>query len=177
MRVNTVKIPIDFGLHWHWPSISFLILKPIFVPIWDKMLFASFFVVYTLVRPLLSSHSPYILVVWVTWKLKAWSGLTNLSTNRHDLPWKKSMQPDLIGWGWRMLICGKKHHNFCIIPYSYHTISYHCVPQTLSFTKCKVYCFPRILSFTKWEVCCVPQILSFSKWEVYCALYKENQVI
>ena len=29
MRLSTVKTPVNFGLDWHCPSISFLILKPI----------------------------------------------------------------------------------------------------------------------------------------------------
>ena len=37
---NWVKIPINFGIDWSWSSISFSILKPVFLP----NLFALFFV-------------------------------------------------------------------------------------------------------------------------------------
>ena len=45
MHLNTVKIPTNFGLDWFWSSLSFSILKPIFLP----NLFAPFCVY--LVRP------------------------------------------------------------------------------------------------------------------------------
>ena len=32
MHLSTVKIPINFGLDWFWSSLSFSILKPIFLP-------------------------------------------------------------------------------------------------------------------------------------------------
>ena len=41
MHLSTVKIPVNFGLDWHCPSISFLISKPILHQP-EKMLFASF---------------------------------------------------------------------------------------------------------------------------------------
>ena len=66
MHLSTVKIPVNFGLDWHCPSISFLIAKPIlYQP--EKMLF-----VYTWVRPPVSSHPPYATCVgWLaSWKLQ-----------------------------------------------------------------------------------------------------------
>ena len=32
MHLSTVKIPINIGLDWFWSSLSFSILKPIFLP-------------------------------------------------------------------------------------------------------------------------------------------------
>ena len=32
MHLSSVKIPVNFGIDWYWSSISFLILKPIFLP-------------------------------------------------------------------------------------------------------------------------------------------------
>ena len=58
MHLSTVKIPINFGLDWFWSSLSFSILKPIFLP----NLFAPFLYIfsetrclYILVRPSLAT--------------------------------------------------------------------------------------------------------------------------
>ena len=70
MHLSTVKIPVNFGLDWHCPSVSFLISKPIlYQP--EKNVICIVFVVYTWVRPPVSSHPPYAACVgWhVSWKI------------------------------------------------------------------------------------------------------------
>ena len=58
MHLSTVEIPINFGLDWFWSSLSFSILKPIFLP----NLFAPFLYIFSetrrfliLVRPSLAT--------------------------------------------------------------------------------------------------------------------------
>ena len=58
MHLSTVKIPIDFGFDWFWSSLSFSIMKPIFLP----NLFALFLYIFSetrrlqiLVRPSLAT--------------------------------------------------------------------------------------------------------------------------
>ena len=71
MHLGTVKIPINFGLDWHCPSVSFLISKPILHQP-EKIFICVVFVVYTWVRPSVSSHPPYAACVgWLaSWKLR-----------------------------------------------------------------------------------------------------------
>ena len=71
MHLSTVKIPVNFGLDWHCPSVSFLISKPILHQP-EKNVICVVFVVYTWVRPSVSSHPPYAACVgWLaSWKLR-----------------------------------------------------------------------------------------------------------
>ena len=48
MHLSTVKIPTNFGLDWFWSSLSFSILKPIFLP----NLFAPFLYIFSETRRL-----------------------------------------------------------------------------------------------------------------------------
>ena len=48
MHLSTVEIPINFGLDWFWSSLSFSILKPIFLP----NLFAPFLYIFSETRRL-----------------------------------------------------------------------------------------------------------------------------
>ena len=48
MHLSTVEIPINFGLDWFWFSLSFSILKPIFLP----NLFAPFLYIFSATRRL-----------------------------------------------------------------------------------------------------------------------------
>ena len=48
MHLSTVKIPTNFGLDWLWSSLSFSILKPIFLP----NLFAPFLYIFSETRRL-----------------------------------------------------------------------------------------------------------------------------
>ena len=48
MHLSTVKIPTNFGFDWFWSSLSFSILKPIFLP----NLFASFLYIFSETRRL-----------------------------------------------------------------------------------------------------------------------------
>ena len=47
MHLSTVKIPTNFWLDWFWSSLSFSILKPIFLP----NLFVPFLYIFMYVRP------------------------------------------------------------------------------------------------------------------------------
>ena len=81
MHLSTIKMPENFGLDCPCPSISFLISKPIlYQP--EKMLFASF-----LLHILEWDHrfhvTPICCLCGVTCKLKALSGLTEVSIFRH----------------------------------------------------------------------------------------------
>ena len=63
IHLSTLKIPENFGLDWHCPSISFLISKPIlYQP--EKMLFASF-LLYILEWEHRFQVTPHMLLVWV----------------------------------------------------------------------------------------------------------------
>ena len=70
MHLSTVKIPVNFGLDWHCPSISFLISKPILHQP-EKMLFASF-LLYMLEWDHRFQVTPYAACVgWLaSWKLR-----------------------------------------------------------------------------------------------------------
>ena len=83
MHLSTVKIPVNFGLDWHCPSISFLISKPILDQP-EKMLFASF-LLYILEWDHPFQVTPICCLCGVTCKLKASSGLTEVSIFRHSI--------------------------------------------------------------------------------------------
>ena len=85
MHLSTVKIPINFGLDWHCPSISFLISKPIlYQP--EKMLFASF-LLYILEWDHPFQVTPHMLLVWGDLQVESfeWSHWSiNISTQYFD---------------------------------------------------------------------------------------------
>ena len=83
MHLSTVKIPFNFGLDWHCLSISFLISKPILHQP-EKMLFASF-LLYILEWDHPFQVAPTCCLCGVTCKLKASSGLTEVSIFRHSI--------------------------------------------------------------------------------------------
>ena len=62
MHLSTVKIPVNFGLDLHCPSVSFLISKPILHQP-EKMLFASF-LLYILEWDHPFQVTPHMLLVW-----------------------------------------------------------------------------------------------------------------
>ena len=84
MHLSTLKMPENFGLDWPCPSISFLISKPILYQS-EKNVICVIFVVYTWVRSPVSSHPPICCLCGVTCKLKALSGVTEVSIFRHSI--------------------------------------------------------------------------------------------
>ena len=62
MHLGTVKISINFGLDWFWSSLSFSILKPIFLP----NLFVPFLYIFSETRRLQILVRPSLATDWIS---------------------------------------------------------------------------------------------------------------
>ena len=96
MHLSTVKVPIDFGLGLIWPSISFLILKPIFFLTSWLLLWCQ------------------ILMSGLSTRVIQWPSLTHFNSFRGEFVFLRGWghSPALIGLGGGLVsICGRWWHS------------------------------------------------------------------